>query len=47
MIEIDVATLVFAAIAAVGSVWRIYQNERMYALHCKIHKKRRMKKRKK
>ena len=39
---IDWLTLIFAAIAAVGSVVRIYQNERLW----KWHRKRRRKKKK-
>jgi hypothetical protein len=38
------ATFMAAAIAAVGSVVRVYQNERFYKWHRKVHKKRKKKK---
>jgi hypothetical protein len=37
------ATFIAATIAAVGSLVRIYQNERLYRWHRKVHKKRRKK----
>jgi hypothetical protein len=41
---LDGLTLIFAAIAAVGSVVRVYQNERFYKWHRKVYKKRKKKK---
>jgi hypothetical protein len=38
------ATFIAATIAAVGSAVRIYQNERLYRWHRKVHKKRKKKK---
>ena len=43
-VMLDWLTLIFAAIAAVGSVVRIAQNERAYKLMCKMHKKAKGKK---
>jgi hypothetical protein len=37
------ATFIMATIAAVGSVVRVYQNERLYRWHRKVHKKRKKK----
>jgi hypothetical protein len=37
---LDWLTLIFAAIAAVGSVVRVAQNERAYKLMRKAHKKK-------
>jgi hypothetical protein len=37
---IDWLTLIFAAIAAVGSVVRVAQNERLYKRHRKAQKKK-------
>jgi hypothetical protein len=37
---IDVATLIFAAMAGLGSLIRVYQNRRMYLFQCKVHKKK-------
>jgi hypothetical protein len=36
-------TFLMATIAAVGSVVRVYQNERLYKWHRKVHKKRKKK----
>jgi hypothetical protein len=36
---LDWLTLIFAAIAAVGSLVRVAQNERLYKFHRKVHKK--------
>jgi hypothetical protein len=40
---LDWLTLIFAAIAAVGSLVRVAQNERLYKFHRKVHKKRKKK----
>ena len=37
------ATFLAAMIAALGSVVRCYQNERLYRWHRKVHKKRKKK----
>ena len=36
--------LVFRALLHGGSLWRVYQNERLYRWHHKVHKKKRKKK---
>ena len=41
---IDWLTLIFAAVAAGGSLYRCYQNERLYRWHKRTHKKRKAKK---
>jgi hypothetical protein len=40
---VDYLTLFFAAIAAVGSLVRVAQNERLYRWHKKTHKKKKKK----
>ena len=40
---IDWLTLIFAAIAAAGALVRVYQNERLYKWHRKVHKKKKKK----
>jgi hypothetical protein len=37
------ATFIVATIAAVGSLVRIYQNERLFRWHRKVHKKKKKK----
>ena len=36
---LDWATFIMATVAALGSVVRVYQNERLYRWHRKVHKK--------
>jgi hypothetical protein len=40
---VEYLTLIFSAIAAVGSVVRVAQNERLYRWHRKNHKKKKKK----
>jgi hypothetical protein len=40
---VDWLTLVFAAVAAVGSIVCVAQNERLYRWHLKRHKKKKKK----
>ncbi len=40
---LDWLTLIFAAIAAVGSLVRVAQNESLYNFHRKVHKMRKKK----
>jgi hypothetical protein len=40
---IEWLTLIFAAIAAIGSVVRVVQDEHLWKLHLKAHKKKRKK----
>jgi hypothetical protein len=41
---LSVATLIFAGLAGIGSLVRIYQNLLMYRLHKKAHEEKRRKK---
>jgi hypothetical protein len=40
---VDWLTLVFSAVAAGGSLYRCYQNERLFRWHLKRHKKKKKK----
>jgi hypothetical protein len=40
---VEYLTLFFAAVAAVGRLVRVAQNERLYRWHRKVHKKRKKK----
>jgi hypothetical protein len=40
---VDWLTLIFSAFAGGGSLVRIFQNERLYRWHKKMHKKRKKK----
>ena len=44
LVVLEWATFIAATIAALGSVVRVYQNERLYRWHRKVHKKKRKKK---
>jgi hypothetical protein len=43
VVAVELLTLLFAAIAAVGSVVRVAQNERLYRWHKKTRKKKKKK----